>query len=465
MPGGVLVRLERDEPGVRVQHPVGVQLLVGLVGLDVDVDAVPEQRARVRDLRLVALRVQLEPELEVRARLAAVRVKVGRLEIERRPGAQQPPGVVREDVRVAADLVHREARRRRQVGAFRRDGAVRHVVEHVAPADGVAGAVRRDVVEFLDLDRRHVAVLLEVDRDGAERGPLVGGGGRDDDRRRLDDQIRLTDLPLVRGAELERRRQVGRIAQRGTVIGPDRDLLDLLLAQRDVVLVVLNPEVPLDEPRRHGAPFAAETRAHLHCAGPGPHLLVGEERHRRHRRRPVTVLAAPLQNRRDVAGERHLGVRGAGGGRRLGAGSGRHQETNETGGERQPTEMLRVHRTTPSLRNVRTTPLQYPPRGAVRNVRPAAGRRRLDPSAARDAPARVRRDAPARPDRAPAGVPGRRLDSRPSTAADAVTPPRGAATGRCCRRHAPRERRRGPASTCRGWSAAFPPRTAGAGRS
>ena len=54
-------------------------------------------------------------------------------------------------------------------------------------------------------------------------------------------------------AEVERRRHVRGVAAWRAGVGPLRDLGDLLLAQRRVVLVVLDADVLLDVPRRHHA--------------------------------------------------------------------------------------------------------------------------------------------------------------------------------------------------------------------
>ena len=81
----------------------------------------------------------MKRELEVRLRLAAVRVQMAGAQRERRVRREQPAGLRREDVRVASDLVNRPAAAA-LVGAAARalaldDARVRHVVEDVASAD------------------------------------------------------------------------------------------------------------------------------------------------------------------------------------------------------------------------------------------------------------------------------------------------------------------------------------------
>src|SRR5262245_26152002 len=88
--------------------------------------------------------------------------------------AQEPRGFRSEDVRIPANLVNRPAGCRRigdtvalaaavgPVGAH--PGAVNQVVEHITPADCLTSvAAFFDVVELLDLDGRHVAILIEID--------------------------------------------------------------------------------------------------------------------------------------------------------------------------------------------------------------------------------------------------------------------------------------------------------------
>ena len=65
-------------------------------------------------------------------------------------------------------------------------------------------------------------------------------------------------------------------------------------------LNLLDADVPLDEPRRH----VARRRPAFDRARPRPRLLVGEQRHRRHRPWPMAALAGPLKDGRDVLGER-----------------------------------------------------------------------------------------------------------------------------------------------------------------
>ena len=94
MPGACRCGSNDSDLGVLLQHRVGVQLLVGFHRLDVDVDAVAEAAPRAAVRRLVALREELEADLEMRLRVAAVRVQVDRVEHDARAGLQQPAGIV-----------------------------------------------------------------------------------------------------------------------------------------------------------------------------------------------------------------------------------------------------------------------------------------------------------------------------------------------------------------------------------
>ena len=161
------------------------------------------------------------------------------------------------------------------------------------------------IVDFPDFNRRHVAILGEPGVGKTGRPPPVGLHGLHADRRRLDDEVRRADRPFVAVGELQRRRHVGGIALRRTAVRPLGDPRDFLVAQRDVVLVMLNADALLDVPRRHRALLAADAGATLDRRRIGPHLLVGQQRHRRQRVGAMTVLTTALENRRDVLGERH----------------------------------------------------------------------------------------------------------------------------------------------------------------
>ena len=201
--GRVQVRLERHDLRMLPQHVVGVQLLAGLLRQQVDVDAVPQAGAGPRDRRLVVARMELERELEVRGGVAPVGVQVPRAEIERRPRGQQPARLGRKDVGVAAHLVNRPAGGGPAVEPLVRHRRVGHVVKHIPAAHRVAGRVRRDVVELTHLDRRDVSIFGETGGHQAERGPLVGRGGRHVHCGRGQDEVGLADVPGVHVREIE----------------------------------------------------------------------------------------------------------------------------------------------------------------------------------------------------------------------------------------------------------------------
>ncbi len=123
---------------------------------------------------------------------------------------------------------------------------------------------------------------------------------------RLDDQVWLflsergREVPTLAIRPLLRRRHVFRIALWSAGVDPTNDGLDLIVAERSVVLEFLNPDGPIDLPRRH----LAIDDACLDRARPRTRLGEGDERHRRDRIGPVTRFALFLEDRRDVLGKR-----------------------------------------------------------------------------------------------------------------------------------------------------------------
>ena len=178
------------------------------------------------------------------------------------------------------------------------------VVHDEQPAHGVRPHAARQVVPLLVLDGRNVAVLGQPGLHHTEHAPPVRGLGRDLEGRGRQDEIRLADLPLVHVDERGRRRHVRRVAARRPAVDPRRDGRDLGVAQRPVVLEPLNADVLLDVPGRHDPHAIAQAGPLLDRARPGTDVLVADERHRGERVGTVALLAAPLQNRRDVPGER-----------------------------------------------------------------------------------------------------------------------------------------------------------------
>ena len=142
-------------------------------------------------------------------------------------------------------------------------------------------------------------------RDLRERlEPHVLSVGRHGVGLRLEDQVRRSELfrelPAVVLRPLFGRRHVLRVAQRRARVHPPRDQFDLVIAQRDVVLKVLDADRLIQMPRRHGAPDYALLDG-LH---PGPRFFIGHQRHGSHLSGAVAGLALFLKDGRDVLGER-----------------------------------------------------------------------------------------------------------------------------------------------------------------
>ena len=92
-----------------VQRRERFDLLVGLASPRMSMSPVPIGMMRSFDLRLVALRMELEGDLEMAGRVLAVRVHVDVGKADARAGAQQLARVGVEHVGVASDFVHRPA--------------------------------------------------------------------------------------------------------------------------------------------------------------------------------------------------------------------------------------------------------------------------------------------------------------------------------------------------------------------
>ena len=119
-----------------------------------------------------------------------------------------------------------------------------------------------------------------------------------------DDEIRwpqlLGELPLAGIGKRDRRRHVGGIASRRSVVDPQSDRPHLRLAEPQVVLQLLDADVTVVPIRRH----LAGEHPLLDGAGPGTHFLVGGQRHRSNRAGLVAVLTVLLQDGRHVLGKR-----------------------------------------------------------------------------------------------------------------------------------------------------------------
>ena len=281
--------LERGDVGVLVEAVVPVVAHVRGAGGNVEVLVVADVGRDELALGHDALRIELQADAGAVGGLDPDRGVV-HVELDLRPRLDEAAGAVGEDVAVLAEGVLVEER---VVVVVRLGvGVARHrVVDDREPLDGGLG-----------LDRPDPAVLGQA-RVGVEVTPPVWGLGGDHERLgNLDDPVGLADLPLGDVAELARRRQVLGVAAGRARVHPSRDGLDLLVAQRVIVLEPLHADVLVDVPRRHGP------GDHLLAdrAGPRPRLLVGQQRHRRDGAGAVALLARALQNRRDVPGEGEL---------------------------------------------------------------------------------------------------------------------------------------------------------------
>jgi hypothetical protein len=269
------------------------------------------------ELWLLAFRVEVDPELDVVGDLLAGRGVVN-VPDELRTGQQQLAGVGAHDLALLADRPFHEE------SGTGGDAAVvvvvrgRRVVDRIVlrqPGERVVDDFATLVGGGTNFDGAHPARFGDAGR----RRALVPGVLRvrgQGERRRLDDEIgwtaeQLGEVPDRGVGPLDRRRHVLRIAHRRATVHPLGDRLDLAIGQRSIVLELLNADVLVDVPRRH----LARHHACLDRLRPRPRLLIGGERHGRHRVGPVARLALGLENRRDVLceGRRFRRVRRAGG--------------------------------------------------------------------------------------------------------------------------------------------------------
>jgi hypothetical protein len=235
-----------------------------------------------------------------------------------RAGLDQLARVLRQDVAVFPDCVLIEE------DVVRTFTDIVHANELLARVD-VLDQIGQQVVRHgprtwarLRLYGADVAVFGQA-RIGDEVDELVGAvGGHHVRHRHLHDEVR-PDVPDAVVVELLRRGHIGHVALRRALIHPRGDRRDLVIAQRRIVLELLDADVPFDVPRRH----QAGDNLVLHCPRVRPRIFVGQERHRRHLVRPMAVLTGLLQDRRDVLCECHgLRRRRSGSRGRLRAGHG-----------------------------------------------------------------------------------------------------------------------------------------------
>ena len=214
------------------------------------------------------------------------------VELNPGPGRQQAARVLRESGSVFSDGVFFELpsdkARVRQIRAGRRN----HRCDGVMHDPGVA---RFDLHRLDPAIFRQACVCVFVDP------PIRTIGVHGHLFIERDGQIRLANEPVGLRTECERRRHVLRVALRRPAVHPANDRVDVRVAQRNVVFELANTHGLVEVPRRH----LARHHARLDGPRPRPHILEGEERHRRCRSRVMARLARFLEDRRHVPGERH----------------------------------------------------------------------------------------------------------------------------------------------------------------
>src|ERR1700730_14687902 len=123
--------------------------------------------------------------------------------------------------------------------------------------------------------------------------------------RHRDHEVRRSDMPLIWVAELPRRRHVRWVALESALIHPIRNRRDLGVGQGWIVLKFCVADVPIDVPRRHQATHDS----FLNRAGPGPRVLISQQRHRSNRSGTMARLTGALQDGNHVLAKRDLAWR------------------------------------------------------------------------------------------------------------------------------------------------------------
>ena len=240
----------------------------------------------------------MEPEADLR-HVARDRLRRRERRIVQVPGddrfarRQQHADVLREDLVALAHPV---------VGDRDALLAVGRTVVGVAVVDHLHAA-RVGRLELVGLNPARLVDPLDRNR---RAPPLVLAVGLDVVGRRPDDQIGRTlqlrlELPRSSLGKAGHGRRVAPATRRAR-IHPPHDRLDLVVAQRDVVLVGLHADVLVDMPGRHEALLHAE----LDHARVALRRLVVEQRHRGERAGPMALHAMLPQDGRHVRGEGDL---------------------------------------------------------------------------------------------------------------------------------------------------------------
>src|SRR5262249_52673240 len=157
-------------------------------------------------------------------------------------------------------------------------------------------------VRLADFHGLYPAIFFQARRRRGQLAPVIWRAGLHGYFGRRNDQIGLAECPLVIVVPNLGGRQVGGVAFGGAVIDPLGDRRDLVIGERHIVLIVLDPDVLLDEPGRHGSALVAERGALLDRPGPRPRVLIGDQRHGRDAVLVVALLAASLEYRCNILG-------------------------------------------------------------------------------------------------------------------------------------------------------------------
>ena len=170
-------------------------------------------------------------------------------------------------------------------------------MENVTTTDCLAsGACARHVIDFDNFDRLDIAVFGQAGGCRRDLTPPIRCACEFGDVVHHHNQIRLSGAPFDAVVEYQRLWRISDISLRGAGTGPGRYCSQLFIVQGRIVFVILNANILLHIPGRHGAGSVSESGLIFDQPCIRGDLLEGHEWHRPSTTIPVAALTAALEN-------------------------------------------------------------------------------------------------------------------------------------------------------------------------